>query len=247
MMKAVPEMIKEATVGHPSQEKALFAWSGGKDSAMALYQSRQDKEYSIVSLLTTVTEEYCRISMHGVRESLLEEQARSLGLPLVKVVIPKDCSQDSYEQAMGKSLLNYQNKGISSVIFGDIFLEDLKKYRQERLSTVGMHGVFPIWGKDTRSLARQFIDSGFEAIVTCIDSTVLDRSFCGRLFNKEFLNDLPDSVDPCGENGEFHTFVFNGPLFTKKICFQGEIVLKDNRYFFVDLFSTGSLHKVTHV
>ncbi len=238
-MIGIPEVIKKESGAHSSQGKALFAWSGGKDSAMALYQSRQDSSYDIVALLTTVTEEYCRISMHGVREALLAEQAQSLGLPLEKVMIPKDCSQDTYEQAMMRSLLNYKEKGVATVIFGDIFLEDLMKYRQEKLSILGIQGAFPIWKKDTGFLARLFIDVGFEAIVTCIDSTVLDKSFCGRLFDRKFLKDLPDTVDPCGENGEFHTFVFNGPIFTKKICLQkGEIILRDNRFFFMDLFST---------
>lgn len=222
-------------------EKVIFAWSGGKDSAMALYELRNNKDYDVVALLTTVTEDYDRISMHGVRRVLLEQQAESLAMPLEKVYITKKSSNEEYENKMRDKLAHYQSIGVSSVAFGDIFLEDLKKYREENLSKVGMKGIFPIWKRDSKELARTFIGLGFKAIITCIDSKVLDKSFVGRIFDEQFLSELPANVDPCGENGEFHSFVYDGPIFSKPVpCEKGEIVLRDNRYYFCDLVPTES-------
>ena len=217
-------------------EKVLFTWSGGKDSAMALYELKKDHDYKVKALLTTVTEKYDRVSMHGVRRILLEEQAESLGFLLEKIFISEKSSNEEYETKMKEKLNIYKNQGILSVVFGDIFLEDLRKYREDNLLKIGMKGIFPIWKKDTTDLANKFIDSGFKAIITCVDTNVLDKAFAGRMFDKRFLSDLPSSVDPCGENGEFHSFVYDGPIFKKKISFKiGETVLRDNRFNFCDL------------
>jgi uncharacterized protein (TIGR00290 family) len=211
-------------------EKVLLSWIGGKDSALALHAISQNQPYEIVGLLTTVTEDYHRISMHGVRESLLEQQARSIGLPISKVLISKNGSNEEYESQMKEVLLQFQQSGVNAVVFGDIFLEDIRKYREENLARVGMKGVFPIWKKD--NLPQAFIDSGFKAIVTCVDAKALDKKFVGRLFDGEFLAELPASVDPNGENGEFHSFVYEGPIFRKKISYRiGEVVKRDSFYY----------------
>ncbi len=218
------------------KEKMVFAWSSGKDSARALHEVRQDDQYEVVSLLTTVTEEYERISMHGVRIALVEQQAGSIGLPLEKVYIPKDASNENYETAMRDALRRYKEKGVGGVAFGDLFLEDLKVYRENKLAEAGMKAIFPLWKRDTTELAQSFIDQGFRAIITCIDSQALDGSFSGRLYDEQFLADLPPHVDPCGENGEFHSFVFDGPLFSSLVRFKkGEVVVRDNRFYFCEL------------
>jgi uncharacterized protein (TIGR00290 family) len=217
-------------------EKVLFTWSGGKDSTMALYEIQRSHSYEILALLTTVTEDYDRISMHGVRCILLEQQAESLGLPLEKVYITKSASDDEYETKMRNKLMDYKNRGVLSVVFGDIFLEDLRKYREENLSKIGMKGIFPLWKRGTAELAHTFIDLGFKAVITCVDSKVLDKDFAGRDFDKRFLSELPSAVDPCGENGEFHSFVYEGPVFRQAILYEkGDIVLRDNRFYFCDL------------
>jgi len=217
-------------------EKALFSWSGGKDSAIALYEIQKSKSYEILALLTTITEDYDRVSMHGLRRSLLERQANSLGISLEKVFITKDASNEEYESKMKEALLRYKNAGVHSVVFGDIFLQDVRKYREENLSKIGMNGVFPIWRRNTTALAHTFIDLGFKAVTICIDSNVLDKRFAARDFDKQFLSELPPTVDPCGENGEFHSFVYDGPIFKENILFKkGEIVLRDNRFYYCDL------------
>ncbi|HDM32583.1 MAG TPA: diphthine--ammonia ligase [Deltaproteobacteria bacterium] len=214
----------------------MFSWSGGKDSAMALYELHKDQGYEISALMTTVTEDYDRISMHGVRKILLEHQARSIGVKLEKIYITRNTSNDEYESRMADKLIYYKAQGVSSVVFGDIFLEDLRKYREENLSKIGMKGIFPLWEKDTKMLSHSFIDLGFKAVITCVDSYVLDKRFVGRLYNKQFLSELPPGVDPCGENGEFHTFVFDGPVFQNSITFTtGEVVSLDKRFYFCDL------------
>jgi len=174
--------------------------------------------------------------MHGVRESLLEQQVESLGFPLEKIYITKKSSNEEYETKMRDKLVRYQHVGISSVAFGDIFLEDLKKYREDNLSKISMKGIFPIWKRDSVRLAQTFIDLGFKAIITCIDSNVLDKTFAGRTFDKQFISELPSDVDPCGENGEFHSFVYGGPIFSNQILYEkGEVILRDKRYYFCDL------------
>jgi uncharacterized protein (TIGR00290 family) len=212
--------------------KLLLSWSGGKDSAMALYELQKARGYEIASLLTTVTHGYERISMHGVREELLERQAECLGLGLHKIVIPKNATNEEYEANMRKVLTRYKRENVDSVAFGDIYLEDLRKYREENLAKIGMEGIFPIWKRDTRELVRTFIDLGFRAITTCVDSKVLDSSFVGREVDHEFIRQLPSHVDPCGENGEHHSFVYGGPTFRKEVGFTvGEVVLRDGFYF----------------
>ncbi|UCC95591.1 MAG: diphthine--ammonia ligase [Candidatus Omnitrophota bacterium] len=218
------------------KEKVIFCWSGGKDSALALYETKNNPGYEIVSLCTTITEEYRRISMHGVREVLLERQAQSLGLPLAKIFITKDVSNEEYEHTMQAFLAGYKAVGVCSVVFADIFLAEVRKYRQENLLKIGMKAVFPLWGRNTAALARRFIDLGFRAVTSCVDSNVLGRRFVGRQFNRGFLRKLPSSVDPCGERGQFHSFVYDGPLFKEKVSYRkGEIILRDNRFYYCDL------------
>ena len=217
-------------------EKVLFTWSGGKDSALALYELQRRNDHEIVALLTTLTEDYNRISMHGVQSILLEEQTISLGLPNEKVYISKNSSNEEYEAKMRKVLQKYLAAGVSSVVFGDIFLEDLRKHREDNLSKIGMKAIFPIWKRDTAELAREFIELGFKAVITCIDSNVLDKAFVGRLYDQQFLSDLPSTVDPCGENGEFHSFVYDGPIFQKRVSYtKGEVALRDSRFWYCDL------------
>jgi uncharacterized protein (TIGR00290 family) len=217
-------------------QKVILSWSGGKDSALAFMELSRDPRYRVGSLLTTITAGYARVSMHGVRVSLLEEQANSLDLPLIKVTIPQGSSNEQYESAMRKVLSRAQADGVTAVAFGDLFLEDIRRYREEKLSQVGMEAVFPIWKKDTCELANSFLKAGFKAVLVCVDSRFLDRSFAGRAFDESLLADLPHSVDPCGENGEFHTFVHAGPIFNRSILVRlGEIVLRENRFWYCDL------------
>jgi len=214
------------------KEKIVFSWSSGKDSALSLYEIQETDKYEIVSLLTTVSEEYDRIFMHGVRKTLLDRQAESLGLPINKIFVSSSPSNDEYEAKMKETLLAYKEKGVKTVVFGDIFLEDLKEYRESKLSLVDMKGLYPIWKCDTKELVKKFINSGFKAIVTCVDSKVLDKSFVGRIIDEDFIRDLPGNVDPCGENGEFHSFAYDGPVFKEQVKFTvGEIVLRDTFYF----------------
>ena len=217
-------------------KQIVVSWSGGKDSTLALNEILNNTDYEVRSLITTVTEGYDRISIHGVRNELLDQQVQSIGLPLHKVSIPKDSTNEQYEKALNDVLLYFKNEGINEVVFGDIFLEDVKKYRDELLDKLDMKGVYPIWKKDSKELATKFIELGFKAVTTCVDSQQLDKEFVGRDYDSEFLNDLPNSADPCGENGEFHTFVYDGPIFTKKINFnKGEIVFRDDRFYYCDL------------
>ena len=220
------------------KKKAIFSWSGGKDSSFALHEIQKNQGYEIVSLLTTFTKDYDRVSLHGTRRILLERQAESIGLPLHKIFIPKKASSEEYEQKMKKSLVKFQESGVSEVIFGDIFLEDLRKFREEKLSQVGMRAAFPIWKKDTRKLAHQFVELGFKAIVTCVDTKILAKKFAGRTIDEQLLAELPPAVDSCGENGEFHSFVSEGPIFRETIPYKlGKAVLRENRFFYFDLIA----------
>ena len=213
-------------------EDVLFCWSGGKDSAMALHALQSAQSHRVTALLTTVTEEFDRISMHGVRRVLLERQAESIGLPLHAVLIPPQCVNTTYEARMNDALSEHLARGVHRVAFGDIFLEDLRVYREQNLAQIGMEALFPIWKRDSRELAREFLRLGFQAITVCVDPRVLDSSFAGRVLDESFFADLPPGVDPCGENGEFHTFVFDGPLFRTPIRFAtGEKILRDGFYF----------------
>ena len=198
--------------------KAIFCWSGGKDSAYALHKILSEKQFEVKYLLTTLNEKVERISMHGVRQELLHLQASSLGIPLLKVFVSKGTNTE-YEQQMEKTLLAVKAEGISHVIFGDIFLEDLRAYREKNLAKVDMKAVFPLWKISTRWLIEDFVDKGFKTITCCINDGYLSEDWVGREIDKLFIQELPDTVDPCGENGEFHTFCFEGPIFNKKIDF----------------------------
>jgi uncharacterized protein (TIGR00290 family) len=198
-------------------EPILLSWSGGKDSALALHALRRTPDVEVAGLLTTVTEEYDRISMHGVRRVLLERQAEAAGLPLHVVPIPPVCTNEVYEERMGAALAPLRQSGIRRVAFGDLFLEDIRAYRESKLAGAGMEALFPVWGLDTAELAREFIDQGFGAVLVCVDTQALDAAFAGRDFDASLLRDLPPGVDPCGENGEFHTFVHAGPIFRQAI------------------------------
>ncbi|ASK30862.1 ATP-binding protein [Chryseobacterium sp. T16E-39] len=207
--------------------KAIFNWSSGKDSALAFYKTVAENKLDVTCLLTSINEEYQRISMHGVHVSLLEQQALSIGLPLVKMEIPKEPSMEQYRNIMNKTMTEIKSQGVTHSIFGDIFLEDLRKYREDQLNAIGLEAVFPLWKKDTLNLIHEFLNLGFKTIVTCVNETYLDKSYAGRIIDEKFIADLPSNVDPCGENGEFHTFTFDGPIFKTPISFEvGEIVKK---------------------
>ena len=217
-------------------ENVLVSWSGGKDGAVALGEVLKERRYRVAALLTTVTEDYDRTSMHGVRRCLLERQVESLGFPLELVTISRNATNAEYEEKMGQLLERYRVLGVTSVVFGDIFLEDLRRYREEKLAQVGMTAVFPLWKRDTRELAHSLAPQGFRAITTCVDAHALDPKFVGRMIDEHFLTELPESVDPCGENGEFHSFVYDAPIFRRPISFTvGETVLRENRFCFCDL------------
>jgi uncharacterized protein (TIGR00290 family) len=217
-------------------EKAIVLWSGGKDSALALYEILKSGRYEALELLTTVAKDYDRISIHGVRRVLLEQQTKALRIPLEQMFITKGASDAEYEGELLKTLKRHRDEGVFSVVFGDIFLEDVRKYREQILAKAGMNGIFPLWKKDTKDLARTFINLGFKAIITSVDSNVLGKSFVGREYDEKFLSDLPANVDPCGENGEFQSFVYDGPIFHERVLFtKGEIVLRDNRFYYCDL------------
>jgi uncharacterized protein (TIGR00290 family) len=220
----------------PVKERAVLSWSGGKDSAMAAYHLLASQKYEIAALLTTVTEEYDRISMHGVRRALLERQAESLGIPLHIIAIPKDCPNEIYEARMREALSYFKAQGITRIAFGDLFLEDLKQYRDERLAQAGMTGLYPIWLRDTEELVRTFIGLGFKAILACVDTKAIDASFAGREIDHDLLRDLPESADPCGEYGEYHSFVYAGPILKNVIaCTTGERVMRTPRFNYCDI------------
>jgi uncharacterized protein (TIGR00290 family) len=213
----------------------LMSWSGGKDSCLALYEVQKSRDYRVAALLTTLTRDYDRVSMHGVRRELLERQAASFGIPLHEVFITKDATNQEYETEMAEALSAYREDGIDSVVFGDLFLEEIRDYRERFLARHGMRGIYPVWRRDTTDFIREFIELGFKAIITCVDGEVLDSSFAGMMIDERFLSALPPHVDPCGENGEFHTFVFDGPNFKEVVkCSVGEKVAR-GQFWFCDL------------
>jgi uncharacterized protein (TIGR00290 family) len=219
----------------PDKSKAWLAWSSGKDSAWALHTVRQTGEVNVVALLTTINCDYARVAMHAVRERLVEMQAAAVGPPLVKVPIPAQCRNQNYEQAMSLAMEQARAEGVFHIVFGDLFLDDIRAYREKNLAACGMKAVFPLWRKDTELLAKEMIASGLSAYITCIDPTKLDRSFAGRRFDSELLVKLPCDVDTCGENGEFHTFAFAGPMFRRPLPIKlGEIVERDG-FVFADI------------
>jgi uncharacterized protein (TIGR00290 family) len=216
-------------------EPIAMCFSGGKDSALALWEIGRAGAYHVVTLLTTVTDAYDRVSMHGVRRALLRAQAISLGLPLVEVVVPPRSSNEIYEREMGQAFARLHADGIHRVAFGDIFLEDLRAYRERQLAACDLTCLFPLWKRDTAVLARAFIHEGFEAIVVCVNLQRLDASFVGRRFDDELLGDLPSGVDPCGENGEFHTFVQDGPNFRQPIAVSRGTVVEREGFVYCDV------------
>jgi len=224
-------------------QPVVVAWSGGKDSALALREIVGDARYRVAALLTTVTAEYDRISMHGVRRSLLHRQAESLGLPLEEVVISPGATNDEYETNMGGALaaLRTRISGLDTVVFGDLFLADIRAYRERMLARLGLRGLFPLWLRDTRSLAHEFVRLGYRAVLVCVDATQLAGEFAGREFDADLLRDLPPDVDPCGENGEFHTFVYAGPGLREPVSHErGPLVVRDGRFVYCDLVETAS-------
>jgi len=209
-----------------------LSWSGGKDSALALWVLREELGIEPEALLTTFTEDYDRVSMHGVRRELVRAQAAAAGVPLVEVEIPAACVNATYEERMAAALASPPLVDLPTMAFADLYLEDIRAYREERLRPVGREALFPLWGRDTAELARRFVAAGFEAILVCVDPRKLDPSFAGRSFDEALLEDLPDGVDPCGEDGEFHTFVHAGPIFAAPIAVEpGERVERDGFVF----------------
>jgi uncharacterized protein (TIGR00290 family) len=232
------------------REKVLLSWSGGKDSAMALQDLLGDERYEVVGLLTSVAAEYKRISHHGVREELLDMQAELIGLPLEKLYLPSDsglpCTNERWEELMRSTLQRYCDDGVMLVAHGDLFLEDLRAYRERNLAKLGMKGLFPLWKRDTTQLIQTFIDSGFKAYLSCVEPE-LGKSFAGRAIDAQLIADLPEGVDPCGEYGEFHSFVYDGPIFRKPVdVVVGEVVCRDTR-FYADLLPVATEVAATEI
>ena len=217
-----------------------LSWSGGKDSALALRALLDEDGSRPAALLTTVTEDYGRVSMHGVRRELVAAQAEAIGIPLIEVGIPATCPNEVYDARMSEALSSPPLDGVGTMAFADLFLEDIRAYREERLALAGKQALFPLWGRDTAELALEFIETGFEAVLVCVDPAQLDASFVGRAYDLKLLADLPRGVDPCGENGEFHTFVHAGPIFSSRIEIElGERVIRDG-FAFCDLLPNGA-------
>jgi len=217
--------------------KALLAWSSGKDSAWSLHVLRAEGEVEVVGLLTTINQAFDRVAMHAVRTELLRAQAEAAGLPLWPVSIPWPCSNAEYEAAMAAAMARAGGEGITHVAFGDLFLEDIRRYREERLAPTGMTPLFPLWGTPTGALARRMVEAGLRARLTCVDPRQLDARFAGRDFDAALLDELPPSVDPCGERGEFHTFAHAGPMFSRPVPIRtGEVVTRDG-FVFADLLA----------
>ena len=217
------------------KERVLLSWSGGKDSALALYELVRAGECEIAALLTTVTDATGRIGMHAVRRELVARQAESLRLPLRELMVPPFPANDVYEAAMRGVLEEFAASGVRRVAFGDLFLEDIRTYREGMLAGLGLQGLYPVWGRDTSMLVREFLEVGFRAVLVCVDVEVLDASFAGRELDRALLAELPAGVDPCGENGEFHTFVFDGPGFRSPIAFERGDVRRESSFAFCDL------------
>lgn len=209
-------------------ENAFFVWSGGKDSALALHRVIVGKKYAVKYLLTTVNETLRRITMHGVRVALLEAQAQALGIPLIQVLMPENPDMAAYNQRMLEALTKLKIEGIETAIFGDIFLEDLRAYREKQMAGIGMKAIFPLWQENTTGLIHEFTELQFKAVLVCVSQARLGKSFIGREINAALLADLPPHVDPCGENGEYHSFVYDGPIFQRSVAFRkGEIIFRN--------------------
>ncbi|MGA7923569.1 MAG: ATP-binding protein [Thermoplasmata archaeon] len=218
-----------------SRSRAVISWSSGKDSALALQEVYRSGSFEVVGLLTTVSEAFHRVSMHGVREELLVAQAESLGLPLHVVRIPSPCPNAVYEERMAAMVHSLQLQGVSHIVFGDLFLEDIRHYREAKLAKTGIQPVFPLWGRPTRALAEEMLAMGIQCVLVCVDPRVLGKEFAGRWFSRELLEELPASVDPCGERGEFHTFVAGSPLFRAPIAVDVGPVVERDGFVFADL------------
>jgi uncharacterized protein (TIGR00290 family) len=219
--------------------KAFISWSSGKDSAFALCEARRLGLADVVGVLTTVNEVYDRVAMHGVHDSVLDRQIEELGLPVIKVPLPSPCPNDVYEARMAEATARIKSQGVRHVIFGDLFLEDIRAYRDQKLSAAGMEAIYPLWQRDTRILADEMIASGLVAHIVCLDPRRIDRTFAGRCFDRDLLRELPPDVDPCGENGEFHTVVSAGPMFKAAIPVTvGETVERDG-FVFTDVVTAG--------
>jgi len=223
-------------VGDEVKEPIVMSYSGGKDSSMALYRLFNDPRWEVQRLLTTANATYQRSSMHGVRTELCRQQAESIGLPLDVVWLTPTDGRDGYQRKMTTVLDNYKASGLNHIAFGDLYLEDVRQYREAMNQTVGVGSLFPVWGIPTQEFAEMLLRLGFKAIVVCVDTTQLNASFCGREFDEAFLHDLPAGIDWCAEQGEFHTFCYDGPIFAKPIAFQkGERTLRENRFQYIDL------------
>jgi uncharacterized protein (TIGR00290 family) len=215
--------------------KVLVSWSSGKDSAWMLHVLKQDASIEIGALLTTMNEAFDRVAMHAVRRTLVEEQARATGIPLWTVPLPWPCSNEDYESRMRVAVARAVAEGFTHVAFGDLFLEDVRRYREDRLAGTGLTPIFPIWGIPTDQLAGEMIAGGLRAVLTCVNPKTLDRSFAGRQFDRALLADLPSNIDPCGERGEFHSFAYDGPMFAHQVSVMpGEVVDRDG-FVFADI------------
>jgi uncharacterized protein (TIGR00290 family) len=231
--------MQETAAAPPKQRPVVLSWSGGKDSALALHGLIKAPDLRVEALLTTITRDFDRISMHGVRRELLERQAASLGLQIWPSFISKGATNAEYEASMGEAFARCRREGIDTIAFGDLFLDDIRAYRDRLLAEHGMLALYPVWRRDTDRLIREFLELGFKTAVVCVDPRQLDPSFAGRVIDEQFLADLPAGVDPCGENGEFHTFVFDGPIFARPVSFSfGEVVCRDS-FWFCDLVPRG--------
>jgi uncharacterized protein (TIGR00290 family) len=231
---------QQSTATNPARpERIAMCFSGGKDSVLALWDIQRAHSYSVAELLTTVTAEYDRVSMHGVRRTLLREQASALGIPLTEVTVPPNSTNAVYERQMGQAFARLHQEGIRRVAFGDIFLEDLRSYREQQLARFGLSCVFPLWHQNTTHLARRFIEGQFRGVVVCVNPSQVDRVMAGHLFDDAFLAALSPLVDPCGENGEFHTFVFDGPIFRWPIAVHPGRIVDRNGFVFCDLVGQG--------
>ena len=215
--------------------RTLLSWSSGKDSAWTLYTLRSDQRYEVVGLVTTINEAADRVAMHAVRTELLRAQARAARLPLWELAIPSPCSNEQYESVLRAAIARAEDEAIDCFAFGDLFLEDIRAYREKQLAATKLSPIFPLWGRDTRELAHQMIAGGLRARITCVDPRALPPSFAGREFDRALLDDLPASVDPCGERGEFHTFAYSGPMFTEPLSIASGVVLERDGFVFADL------------
>ncbi len=227
------------------REKIILSWSGGKDSALALWDIRKSGHFDVVGLVTIVTEPEERVTMHGVSRGLIEQQAHAMDLPVHVVHVPTACPNDLYVERVNVALRKFVGTGIRKIAFGDVYLDDMRDFREEHLDAIGMEAIFPLWHRDTKELSYAFINAKFKAILTTVDGTVLDKDFAGRTFDRGLLSDLPITVDPCGENGEFHTFVYDGPTFLRPVPVKIGLRHSCARFHYCDLAPKAALVKTS--